>query len=134
VIVFPSGKDRFLVFEDLERRSPEGQVKTLAQVQQLRRIHWKDSNPDTVEGLANKLRVSPPPTHFWVFFPQELEKVLLEKELAYQGLKEDEIVRRRLETTFEAERQSDRWIVRVVEQKARPPRTGGESDNGPPRP
>jgi hypothetical protein len=57
------------------------------------------------------------PPYFWIFLPVELEKELFEKEKAYQGLSEAEIIKRNLETTFSVERVGSNFSVKVLKQE-----------------
>lgn len=77
----------YLVIHDLSRR-PAKPVKE--DLEQIKRIFWVDNKPESVASLFRALNLPTPP-HFVAFFPVKLEEELLKKELAYRGLKEDEI-------------------------------------------
>ena len=118
ILVVPEG-DKFRVYEDLSRRPVRGTVKTLAEINQLNRIYWRDDNPDSVAALAQALGWPTVPRYVAAFFPRDLEEELARQERAYRGLTEEEIDARRLETIFQAERVAGRWNVKVVDQRPR---------------
>jgi hypothetical protein len=59
------------------------------------------------------LGIKPVPDHVVAFFPEKLEHRLLEIELAYKGLKEDDI----FETKFNVRKVGGGYEPVVVEQK-----------------
>ena len=81
----PSGE--YLVIEDLRKRPVVPVAKSLSEIN---RIYWIDDRPESVRSLARGLQM-PPPTRFIALFPLELEQELLRKELAYHGLREEDI-------------------------------------------
>jgi hypothetical protein len=82
-------------------------------VRQIQRIFWIDDRLDSVASLARAIGIKVP-THFFAFFPMELEKELarIEKEVADKdGIKDiDDIY----ETRFEVVRDGDGYRARVV--------------------
>jgi hypothetical protein len=119
VVAFPEGAGQFRVFMDLTNRPFQGQPQTAAELSKLNRIYWAQSDSAVLKDLAKSLGVASPPSLAYVFFPRALEEELLAKELAYAGLTEDQLNERKIETKFRAQRQSDKWLVTVLEQKPR---------------
>jgi len=93
----PDEKDQYLVIEDLSQRPVEPRKKDL---QEIKRIYWIDDKPESVASLARALGLNPVPSFIVAFFPVELEKELLDKELKYGRLDEDRIE----ETRFQVRR------------------------------
>lgn len=118
-IAYPEGEGKFRLIEDLNKRPLMGRVGTVADIKKWNRIYWRDANPDAIYALASALNLSSPPSYFWIFFPVELENLLFEKEKAYRGLTEDQIIQRNLETHFEVDRSGDKYEVRVIKQERR---------------
>lgn len=116
-IAYPEGEGKFRLFEDLNKRPLMGRVGTVADIKKWNRIYWRDTNPDAIYALASALNLSSPPPYFWIFFPVELENLLFEKEKAYRGLTEEQIIQRNLETHFEVDRVGDKYEVRVIKQE-----------------
>jgi hypothetical protein len=103
-----NGKYRF--FRDLTKRPIVGKTEDVTQV---KHIFWVDSKPESVRSLAKALGLKPEPETVVVFFPEKLEKELLDKELAFAGKKEEAIQ----ETTFKVVRKDDTYEVKVVSQR-----------------
>jgi hypothetical protein len=78
----------YLVIENLTQRPVVAKPKTVSDIN---RMFWIDDKPDAVEPLFRVLGYEPIPSYFVAFFPEELERELLKKELAYQSLSEDKI-------------------------------------------
>jgi serine/threonine protein kinase len=90
----PRNPTKYLVIRDLDWPEPKAEDLT-----RIERIWWIDDKPQSVQSLAGALNLQPPP-HFVVYFPERVERDLLEKELTYCGRKESEIT----ETRFEVRR------------------------------
>ncbi len=93
ILAVPGEDGRYRVIEDLKRRPVELVEKDLGE---LNRIYWVDDRPQSVRSLAQALGMSFQPSHVAAFFPERLEKELLDKELAYMkrrhpGRTEDDI-------------------------------------------
>jgi hypothetical protein len=102
----PSGQ--LLVIDDLRRRPVSPQAKDVVPD----RIFWIDDRPQSVGSLAQALGISPLPQRIVAFFPEELEKELLRKELNHHHLREDQI----FETKFQVQRRGSGYEPLVVEQ------------------
>ena len=80
------------------------------------RIFWMDDKPQSVRALANELQLKAIPWRVIAFFPESLEKQLLDKELAYGKLygrnNEDQIQ----ETIFRITFLGSEPRIEVVEQ------------------
>jgi hypothetical protein len=84
----PNAKEGWMVIEDIGKRPVEPRPKDVGEID---RIYWVDDKQGSVASLAHALRIDSPPPFFAAFFPVELEKELLEKELKYRNAAEDEI-------------------------------------------
>jgi hypothetical protein len=109
ILVVESSDGQYLVFEDFRRRPAVPVVK--ADLKDINRIYWVDDRPESVRSLARALQIEPP-ARFVAFFPIELEKELLKKELEYRHLTEDDIQ----ETRFRVRRTGGGYHPVVVEQ------------------
>jgi hypothetical protein len=106
----PSGE--YLIIRDLANRPVHGQVED---IRELNRIFWVDDKPQSVSSLAMALGIRPVPEQIIAFFPPELEKDLLDKEMkAFRGREEDIA-----ETVFKVDRRGNRFEPMVVNQKRR---------------
>jgi hypothetical protein len=80
------------------------------------RIFWMDDKPESVRAMANELQLKIVPWRIIAFFPESLEKQLLDKELAYGRLygrnNEDQIQ----DTTFRITFLGSEPRIEVVEQ------------------
>ena len=63
-------------------------------------MFWIDDKPEAVEPLFRVLEFTPIPKYFVAFFPQDLERELLKKELGYKNIPEPRIE----ETRFQIRR------------------------------
>jgi hypothetical protein len=89
LVAIPAGVEGdYLFVDDLGKRPAELKRRDLSQID---RIYWIDDKPDSVSSLAFALRLDPPPRYIVAFFPEELEKELLQKELNYKHAPEDQI-------------------------------------------
>ena len=108
---------KFTLYRDLHHRPVKGKVEDPNQPS---RIFWEDNKRDSVTSLANALGIKPVPDSIFAFFPEELEKQLLDLELAAFRGKEDEIA----ETHFRVEKAAPaentcRWSATNSESKVR---------------
>jgi hypothetical protein len=87
IIAFPKSNGETLVFRNLT--SPY--VGKVEDVGTIKRMYWIDNNPGLMQQLRFTLNLNFTPTQVIAFFPDELEKRLLAKELAYRGLREEQI-------------------------------------------
>jgi hypothetical protein len=77
-------------------------------------IYWIDDKPDSVQQLAMAMGLSFVPERIGAFFPKELEKMLLEKELAHQNKREEQIRETRFQVVVRGLRQYDIIVVHQV--------------------
>ena len=102
---------------------PDGKYRILRQLQRpaqlineditkIKRIFWIDDKPDSIGPLLQALGLPPAP-HVVAFFPENLEKDLLAKELRFKNRPENEI----LETRFRVLRVGPTYEARVVDQR-----------------
>jgi hypothetical protein len=109
-----SGKDKeFLVIDDLSKRPAKPKARDVTQID---RIYWRDDRPESVSSLARVLGIVPAPPYFIAFFPAELEKKLLDRELAYAGGKPEGMID---ETRFEIRSTAKGYEPFVVDQRYR---------------
>lgn len=95
---------------DLARRPVQWRNEDLAK---LNRIFWIDSQPETVASLCAALGIRPVPPQIVAFFPHEMEKELLAKELRFRGRNEDDIK----ETKFEIVRRGGGRYEPIVSEQ-----------------
>jgi hypothetical protein len=111
-----TGKDnQFLLIEDLAKRPVEPRPRDVSQIN---RIYWVDDDAKSVSSLARVLGVEPAPPYFVAFFPEELEKKLLQKELAYARGKTEDMIQ---ETRFQIRSTAKGYEPFVIDQKYREP-------------
>jgi hypothetical protein len=110
ILAVPEPKGGYMVIRDLTKLPAEGEQEDLNTIQ---RIFWIDDKPQSVQSLASALRLPFMPPHIVAFFPEALEKELLDKELKFRGRKEEDIK----ETRFRVERRGNGYEPRVVSQR-----------------
>jgi len=101
---------RYRVYEDLRARPARGEVKDLSTI---KRIFWIDNRKESVEPLVQALGIRSNPELVVAFFPEKVEADLLQKELKFRGLKEDEIE----ETRFRVLRTRTGYTPQVYYQR-----------------
>jgi hypothetical protein len=79
---------QYQVIEDLRRRPVSLRKQDLREIKQ---IYWIDDKPESVGSLARVFGLANAPSYIVAFFPEELEKELLQKELTYRKAPEDRI-------------------------------------------
>lgn len=108
---FPAQGNNWQFFPKPSSSPSTSQIKDLASENQL---YWVDENPQNVNGVARILGVQA--TGVMVtFLPRALEDRMLEMELSYRGLKEEDIQT----TYFGISRDGGKYDVKVVDQIAR---------------
>ena len=115
ILAIPDGPGgQFKVIRELSRRPPQLLDEDLSKIQ---RIWWIDDNPRSVESLMTAMGLPLRPSRVVAFIPPELEDDLAQKELAFKGLKEDQIY----ETKFDVYPAggAKRYDVRVIGQQAK---------------
>jgi hypothetical protein len=112
VLAIPTGDGKYAVIRDLGRRPVKPAAEDLTRVQH---VFWMESDPASVRALAKALGLKKAPEHVVVFLPKYVEDVLLRKELAHRGRKEESIE----ETTFRFVRTEAGYQLRVASQRAR---------------
>jgi hypothetical protein len=70
-------------------------------------IYWIDDKPDSVSQLGQALGLSFVPERIGAFFPKELENKLLQKELAHQSKREEQIRETHFVIVMRSSRQFD---------------------------
>jgi hypothetical protein len=111
VLAVPGENGQYMVIEDLSARPVVARPKDISEIN---RMFWVDDKAGAVEPLFRVLEYRPIPTYFVAFFPLELERDLLKKELEYKRLPEGKIK----ETRFQVRRSnSGRYEPYVVEQE-----------------
>ncbi len=118
-IVIREGDDRFVIHRDLSRRPVQGMPATMQDLKQLHPFYFRDTGVESLEALAREIGLERVPKEIWIFLPQEAEQDLVKKEAQFKGLSEEQIVAQGLQTTFKSKKLRDRWVLEVVEQKAR---------------
>jgi hypothetical protein len=88
ILAFPQPDGSYRVYRNLNQRPLEGKIEDL---NTLNRIFWVDDKPESIASLSQAMGLKPPDGPIIAFFPVDLETKLLRLELAYRGLKEDEI-------------------------------------------
>jgi hypothetical protein len=88
ILAVPEPNGGFRVFRDVRSRHPRGvHVDDLSEIH---RIGFANQEPETAPGLAMELGMPPMP-YFLAFFPESLEKKMLQMELSYRGAPEEDI-------------------------------------------
>jgi hypothetical protein len=108
ILAIPNPTGGYLVIREL-RPPIQGKNEELASIQ---RIFWIDDKPESVASLSRALALPQPPPHVVAFFPEKLEKELLDKELKYQRRKEEDIK----ETRFRVQRIRGKYVPVVDSQ------------------
>jgi hypothetical protein len=117
-LAFPQAKsDKYLAVTDLNSRPARGHEDTIEKIQG-DRIYWVDDKRESITPLCMTLGIRPTPDHVVAFFPKKLEDKLLELELGYKGLREDQI----FETRFAIRKSPRGYEPEVIEQKENPPK------------
>lgn len=113
ILAIPNPGGGYLVARDLRHLPPHWEHDDLASI---KRIWWTDQKPESVRALSQALRLPVPPPHVIAFFPESLEKKLLEKEMRYGRrygrTREDEIK----ETRFRVVRRGGTYEPEVESQ------------------
>src|SRR6266852_5914958 len=77
ILAIPGPNGEYLVIRDPDRRRRPVQT-TREDLKELNRIYWVDDKPQSVASLAMALGIHPVPDHIVAFFPESLEKDLLD--------------------------------------------------------
>lgn len=111
ILAIPLADGNFQVIRDLKRLPAKGEVED---INSINRIFWVDNQPESVRSLSTALRLAPMPPYIVAFFPESLEKRLLEKERTSSGGKAETQIK---ETRFVVERQPNgSYDARVTHQ------------------
>src|SRR5262249_48503762 len=109
-LAIPQGKgDLYLVIRDLNKRPHHGSVEDITKIT---RIYWEDNKRESITPLSMALGIRPVPDHIVAFFPEKLEKELLQIELQYKNKKEHEI----FETRFKVQKTATGYAPVVIDQ------------------
>jgi hypothetical protein len=112
ILAIPDKNDQYLVLRNLHERPAHGRIEDLDQI---KRIYWVDDKRESITPLCSALGIRPVPDHVVAFFPEELEKLLLQRELRYKGRHEDDIY----ETRFKVRKTANGYEPVVIEQKGK---------------
>jgi hypothetical protein len=112
ILAIPDDQNGYLVIRDLTQRPVMPKPEDLTKIN---RIYWIDDQPRSVQDLSRALGLSPVPPLIVAFFPVELEKELLEKELAVFRGREDDIK----ETVFTVRRRGNTYEPVVSRQEGK---------------
>jgi hypothetical protein len=116
-LAFPIPKtSKYMAVNDLNLRPAKGPTRSIEEIQG-NRIYWADDKRESITPLCMALGIRPVPDHVVAFFPQKLEEKLLDIELKYKGLREDQIY----ETRFAIRKSARGYEPEVIEQKENPP-------------
>lgn len=118
ILMTPDGPGKFKLY-DMTQKNPEGKPATIIDINKMNRIWYTNRMPIVCQGIADELGLSQRPEFFAIFIPQELEVEMFKKELAYRGLSEPELEKRKMVTKFDVSRSGSSWNVRVREQAPR---------------
>ena len=111
---FPVAADQFLFTDDLSRRPIT--LKPVTAKELPPSVWWIDDSPASVKSLVDHLNLSFVPKHVAIYYPDELYEELLQKELHYHNLPEDQIEK----TIFRVTTKGDGYEFVVEDQKKRP--------------
>jgi hypothetical protein len=103
----------YLIIRDLSHLPASGEKGDLSTIQ---RISWVDSQPASIRSLARALQLPVQPPHIIAFFPEKLEKELLDKELKYSRPHPEDDIK---ETRFKVVRSGTAYEARVEGQTLR---------------
>lgn len=117
ILAFPQAKgNKYMEVKDLHLRPARGSIKSIEEIQG-NRIYWADDKRESITPLCMTLGIRPVPDHVVAFFPETLERKLLDIELKYKGLREDQI----FETRFAIRKSARGYEPEVIEQKENAP-------------
>ena len=112
VIPIPPSNKSAYVYKDLSGAS-RGELMSDGEWTQLaQKVQFCDYKRDVVQQVTRELHAPVDAHAFWAFFPTSLEKLLADKETAYQGKKSSEIA----ETVFQVRYENGRYDMVVVRQ------------------
>jgi hypothetical protein len=109
ILAYADAAGGYCVLRDLKRTPARGEIEDLDAIE---RIFWRDSKKESVAGLTKALGLEARPSEFIAFFPDSLEKELLEKELRFRNRREEQI----RETRFRIELRGNRYVPVVESQ------------------
>ena len=119
VVVVPIGSDKSsaYVFKPHELDNPKpGNLVTEAEWKALaQQIQFCDFKRDSATAVGEALGLNFTPAAFWAFFPQELEKELAKKEVAYRNRRPEDVA----ETVFQVTVREGKYELFVIEQKVK---------------
>jgi hypothetical protein len=111
LLAIPVGPNDYKIV-DLTKRPLHMEDRDLSTIQ---RIWWIDDNPSSVMSLMRAMGIPGQPSRVVAFIPPELEEEIAKKELAFHGLKEEQIY----ETKFEVRQVGGKYEVHVTGQTAK---------------
>ena len=111
LLAAPLPEGGWQLYADL--KNPKAHKKVTSEdLGKINQIFWVDDRKSSVAALARALGIKEPPPHVVAFFPEKLEKELLQKERKYRGRKEDEIK----DTKFKVIQRGGKYEVEVTGQ------------------
>jgi hypothetical protein len=110
ILAVPDKEGKYLVIRDLTQRPVQLEEEDLRKIN---RIFWVDDEEKSVGPLVQELGLKEKPAHIVAFFPEKLEKELVEKELTFANKKVDEI----RQTRFRVIRSGDKYSVVIIDQR-----------------
>jgi hypothetical protein len=108
MLAYGESEGKYRLIRDLGKRPVNPEVDTL---EKMNRIFWVDNRPESVKSLAGALGIAAP-KQFIAFFPEVVERDLLQKELKFAGREEKDIG----ETQFSIVRTPRGYEPKVVSQ------------------
>jgi hypothetical protein len=120
---------RFLVFKDLVtaggvKYEELTQEKLVSYIRGLQRLGFQTQDLTTTENFAYGVNLSERIISLWIYIPQEMEQALLDAELAYHRLAEEQIKQKGIRTQFNVRRENGRYIVKVTKTEIVKPTHG----------
>jgi len=108
VVAFPVEAEQWRYYSDIASTDFKTEVRDLSGET---RLYWVDGKPESINGVAQHFGIAPSP-YMIVFLPLDMEERLLEMELAYRNLREEEI----LKTEFEVTHRGGNYDVKIMRQ------------------
>jgi hypothetical protein len=112
ILALPEG-EKFRVIRDLKKRPARGEIEDVSKIN---RIYWVDDKDKSVASLAQEMEWPKGTSYFVAFFPEKLEKRLLELELEFVKKQYGKDVRETdiYQTKFRVVKSGDKYDVQVV--------------------
>jgi hypothetical protein len=116
ILGVPDTKGNLMIIRDLTERPARSAYED---VKAINRIFWVDDRPESARSVAEALQLDIVPSQVVAFFPQSVEKQLLDAELAY-GRPHGRTTEKDIgETVFNVTFRAGRPVFTVVSQRGR---------------